>query len=76
MADGRAPDQSATLDVVLRLPTLKALFRAPDLTPFSPSYQEYSYTSGLEYIADRLYGDRRLKAVDAALRANSTGPRV
>ncbi len=63
-ADGSS-HRPRKLDITLRLPAVEALFEPPRVTPLSPSFHVYSYTSGLEYIADRLYADRRLQTVDA-----------
>ena len=58
------PDRTC-LDVELHLPDLAALFEKPDLTPFSLDYHRYSYESAMEYLAYRLYADRKLKTVAA-----------
>ena len=55
------------LDIELELPDLDALFRPPDLSPMDPRFRSYSYESGLEYLAYRLYADRRIKWVNATL---------
>lgn len=60
-----ASPNSKTLRVDLRLPSIDALFSRSDLTPLSPDFHPYSYESGMEYLADRLYADRRLKTVEA-----------
>lgn len=65
MTDRRSVRKAAILRIELRLPTIAALFDTPDLTPFSPEFHPYSYTSGMEYLADRLYADRRFKEVEA-----------
>jgi hypothetical protein len=65
MAGRRPPRRPTSLNVTLHLPDVESIYEAPSVAPSSPAYHSYSYTSGLEYIADRLYADRRLKAVDA-----------
>lgn len=47
-------------DVVLQLSDVEHLFTKPDVSPLSDEYQEYSYISGLEFIADLVYGDLHL----------------
>jgi hypothetical protein len=59
----RSPDAFA---VTLRLQRPEDLFVKPDLTPLSPHYQEYSYTSGIEYIAGQL-STGRVRPVHATL---------
>ena len=44
-------------NIVLRLGDIGHLFTKPDISPLSGDYQEYSYTSGLEFIADELYAN-------------------
>ena len=56
---------SKKLEITLELPSLRALFETPEVTPFSSDYRAYSYTSGVEYLADQLYGDRRIDSIDA-----------
>ena len=65
MAVSASTAQRTHLRSELRLPTLDALFAPPDLTPFSPDFERYSYESGMEYLAYLLYADRRLKTVQA-----------
>lgn len=67
MTDADSIRERALLRIELRLPTIEALFSPPDLTPLSPAFHPYSYESGMEYLAFRLYADRRLKTVDATL---------
>jgi hypothetical protein len=55
------------LHVTLRLQRPEDLFVKPDLTPLSPDYQDYSYTSGLEYIYGELYGARQVRPVAATI---------
>lgn len=42
-------------DVTLRLGDMRHLFEKPELSPLEEDYQEYSYTSGIEFIAGELY---------------------
>jgi hypothetical protein len=53
--------------VTLRLDNIEALFEVPDVSPFSDSYREYSYTSGIEFIADELYANTSYEKVQALL---------
>lgn len=54
-------------DVTLRLVTIEHFFCAPGFTPFSQEYQDYSYTSGIEYIANELYAHPAYKEVHVTL---------
>lgn len=65
MTDNRSSGKR--LEIELRLPSVAALFHPSESSPMSPDFHPYSYTSGLEYIADRLSADRRIRAVDATL---------
>lgn len=42
-------------DVVLQLGDIGHMFAKPEVSPLSEDYREYSYTSGVEFIADELY---------------------
>ncbi len=64
MTDTRSNDPKQ-LSVTLRVPSLKALFDAPEVDPFSPDFQPYSHTAAVEYLADLLYSDRRIERVNA-----------
>ena len=55
------------LEARLELSRLEDLFQKPDITPLSPDYKPYSYTSGIEYIAGELYADSSLKTVSIHL---------
>ncbi len=48
---------SRVYSVTLRLIDIHHLFETPELSPFSDAYQEYSYISGIEFVADELYAD-------------------
>lgn len=53
-------DQSMTgkvLNLELELSTIDHLFEEPELSPFSPAYRPYSYTSGIKFIEDELYSN-------------------
>lgn len=43
--------------ITLRLADIHHLFETPDLSPFSETYEEYSYISGMEFVADELYAN-------------------
>lgn len=51
----------------LELNTLEDLFTRPDLTPLSPAYRPYSYTSGIEFIAGELHANMSCKTVALTL---------
>lgn len=55
-------------NVVLQLGDIGHLFTKPDLSPLSDDYQEYSYTSGIEFIADELYANPSYSSVRATIR--------
>lgn len=63
MTDNRSSREPLVIE--LWLPTVDALFVPSGTSPMSPGHRPYSYTSGLEYIAGRLYADRRVRSVDA-----------
>lgn len=54
-------------EVVLQLGDIEHLFTKPDLSPLSDAYQAYSYTSGLEFIADELYANPSYDTVKATI---------
>ena len=54
-------------NIVLRLGDIGHLFTKPDISPLSDDYQEYSYTSGLEFIADELYANSSYSRVEATI---------
>jgi hypothetical protein len=41
-------------EITLCLADIEHFFSKPDISPFSPYYHKYSYTSGIEYIANDL----------------------
>ena len=53
--------------IVLQLGDIGHLFTKPDMSPLSDDYQEYSYTSGLEFIADELYANSSYSQVKATI---------
>ena len=54
-------------NIVLRLGDIGHLFNKPDIPPLSDDYHEYSYTSGLEFIADELYANSSYSQVKATI---------
>jgi hypothetical protein len=50
-------------ETTLYLATIEHFFRQPDISPFSDDYQEYSYTSGIEYLANELYAAVPVKEI-------------
>lgn len=44
----------------LYLADIEHFFCKPDISPFSHDYREYSYTSGIEYLAKELYANPSL----------------
>jgi hypothetical protein len=42
-------------EITLHLADIEHFFCKPDISPFSHDYREYSYTSGIEYLAKELY---------------------
>ena len=67
MAFLRKAPQPEVFRVNLRLKRPEDLFVKPDVTPLSADYQDYSYTSGLEFIYGELYGARRARPVAATI---------
>ena len=63
MTDNRTSRKN--LQVEVRVPDVDALFDPPGTSPMSSEFRTYSQWSGLEYIASRLYADRRARSVDA-----------
>lgn len=55
-------ERNNVYEVTLRLPDIKYLFVAPEPDPFSRYYEEYSYTSGMEFIAGTFYADPTLRS--------------
>jgi hypothetical protein len=51
----------------LHLTDIELFFRKPDISPFSPDYREYSYTSGIEYLANELYANPSSREVRVTL---------
>jgi len=51
----------------LHLVDKEHFFRKPDISPFSPDYREYSYTSGIEYLANELYANPSSQEVRVTL---------
>lgn len=43
-----------TLRVTLRLKTIDHLFQEPDLSPFDPYYQPYSFAAGMDYLVGEM----------------------
>ncbi len=58
---------SHVFDITLNLNSKEELFKKPEVTPFSPDYQIYSYTSGIEFISDELYADTSYEGVHLTL---------
>lgn len=56
-----------TYDITLRLNDIHHLFEKPDLSPFSDEYMMYSYTAGIEFIANELYANPSYRAVKATI---------
>jgi hypothetical protein len=54
-------------NVILQLGDIEHLFTKPDVSPLSDDYREYSYTSGVEFIADELYANSSYNRVDATV---------
>ena len=54
-------------ETMLYLDTIEQFFSKPDLSPFSEQYREYSYTSGIEYLAKELYAHPTIKEVDVTI---------
>jgi hypothetical protein len=54
-------------ETTLHLADIEHFFSKPDLSPFSPDYREYSYTSGIEYLANELYANPSLQEVRVTL---------
>ena len=44
-------------ETTLHLADIEHFFCKPDISPFSHDYREYSYTSGIEYLAKELYAN-------------------
>ena len=59
-------------NIVLELGDIGHLFTKPDISPLSDDYQKYSYTSGLEFIADELYANPRYSSIKATIRLPSS----
>ena len=58
---------AAAYNVVLQLGDIQHLFTKPDVSPLSDDYREYSYTSGLEFIASELYANPSYDKVQATI---------
>jgi hypothetical protein len=54
-------------NVILQLGDVEHLFSKPDVSPLSDDYREYSYTSGIEFIANELYANPSYDKVKATL---------
>lgn len=54
-------------EVTLRLTTIDALFERPTFEPFSESFEPYSYTSGVDFIANEIYADPSRKRIRATI---------
>jgi hypothetical protein len=54
-------------ETTLYLTEPEHFFRKPDISPFSPDYREYSYTSGIEYLANELYAHPSSREVRVTL---------
>jgi hypothetical protein len=67
MPSSKRPRPTRTYEIELRLGDIRHLFEKPELSPFSPAYREYSYTSGIEYIAGELYANTSYRAVQATI---------
>ena len=50
-------------ETTLYLDDIEQFFSQPDLSPLSEQYREYSYTSGIEYLAKELYAQPAIKEV-------------
>ena len=50
-------------ETTLYLDNIEDFFSKPDLSPLSDHYREYSYTSGIEYLAKELYAQPATKEV-------------
>jgi hypothetical protein len=55
------------LRLSLRLGDIQDLFAKQDLSPLSDDYQEYSYISGIEFIANELYAHPSYAAVKVTI---------
>jgi hypothetical protein len=64
MLSRRAPE---ILEVTLRMQRPQDLFMKPDITPLSAAYQDYNYTSGIEFIAGQLYAGGKVRPVHATI---------
>jgi hypothetical protein len=53
--------------VVLQLGDIGHLFTKPSVSPLSDDYRQYSYTSGLEFIANELYANPSYDKVKATI---------
>jgi hypothetical protein len=51
----------------LQLADIEHFFRKPEISPFSPDYHEYSYTAGIEYLANELYANPSSQEVRVTL---------
>jgi len=51
----------------LQIADIEHFFRKPDISPFSPDYHEYSYTAGIEYLANELYANPSSQEVRVTL---------
>lgn len=59
--------EKGLLTITLQLPDLDALFETPQISPFSEQYHDYSYTSGIEFIAAELHTNTAYSQVRALL---------
>ncbi len=53
--------------VTLHLIDIEHFFSKPEISPLSPNYQVYSFTSGIEYLARELYAHPAVNAVNVTL---------
>jgi hypothetical protein len=56
-----------TYKITLHLTDIEHFFEKPNISPFSPHYQSYSYTSGIEYVANDLRTRAFPKTLEVAI---------
>ena len=54
-------------ETTLLLADIEHFFSKPNLSPFSHDYREYSYTAGIEYLANELYANPSSREVRVTL---------
>ena len=59
------PGQSGTVEATIALPSVQALFTAPEIDPFSPHYDEYEDRIAIDGLAFELQADQLPSSVRA-----------